>query len=720
MISILFLAADPTDASRLRLGEEIRDIQERLQLAKSRDNFVLHQRMSVRPTDLSQALLDINPQIVHFSGHGESTDAIYLEDKMGKRHPLEPETLAALFEQFAEQVECVVLNACFSERQAQAIGLYIDWVIGMDRAISDKGAIAFSTGFYQALGAGRSIPDAYKLGCVQIRLQGIAEHLVPTLIQNNKSVNWSGNVHHRSTDVEINSVGLADDASIKVDWAEAIDVPVFYGRNVELETTERWIKIEQCRLVAILGMGGIGKSCFTVKLIERIKIQFEYLFWRDLRNGPPIEVVLDDCIKFLSDQKRIDIPHNVDSKFAILLEYLKQRRCLLVLDNVESILQGGENVGLYKSGFEDYGQLIRRVGSSAHQSCLLITSREQPSEIKVMESAGTRMRSLYLAGLDTQAATDLVKNKDLSGDPRDFDKLINLYGRNPLALNLASAAISDWFDKQVAAFLVDDLAVFGDIEDLIERQLKRLPEIDKEIMYWLAIQREIISMSKLEKDIMYWLVIWRDSSQPEVLEDIVRPITRGELLETLESLRRRSLLEKVDSHFGLQPVVMEYLTKQFVKHIYVEMATEMPALLKSHALVQAQAKDYILQSQIRFILKPLIERLLAAFGKEVVESKLNALLSGVRHWNRISPSYVGGNVINCLAQMSSDLARFDFSNISIWQANLKTTQLHDVNFSYSDLSRSVFAETFDLILSVAYSPNGELIAAGSAGGDIMI
>jgi hypothetical protein len=183
MISILFLAADPTDASRLRLGEEFREIQEKLQLSKWRDNFTLQQRMSVRPTDISQALLDVNPRIVHFSGHGTSSGALCLENKLGESHPIQPEALAALFEQFADQLDCVVLNACYSVAQAKAIAKHIRHVVGMNQAIGDKAAIAFSIGFYQALGAGRSVEEAYKLGCVQIRLENIPEYLTPILIK---------------------------------------------------------------------------------------------------------------------------------------------------------------------------------------------------------------------------------------------------------------------------------------------------------------------------------------------------------------------------------------------------------------------------------------------------------------------------------------------------------------------------------------------------------
>jgi CHAT domain len=183
LFKILFLSSEPNDTIRLRLGEELREIQEKLQLAKLRDRFELYQRMSVRPTDITQALLDTQPRIVHFSGHGTSTGALCFEDQIGKTHPIQADALSALFEQFSSQVNCVLLNACYAENQAKAISQHIDYVIGMNQAISDRAAIAFTIGFYQALGAGKTIEEAYKLGCVQIRLQEISGHLTPVLIR---------------------------------------------------------------------------------------------------------------------------------------------------------------------------------------------------------------------------------------------------------------------------------------------------------------------------------------------------------------------------------------------------------------------------------------------------------------------------------------------------------------------------------------------------------
>ncbi len=181
--TILILAANPKGTSPLRLDEEIREIEAGLQRAQKRDQFILEQKWAVRPRDIQRALLDINPQIVHFCGHGAGEEGLVFEDKTGRAKLVDGEALAGLFELFAEQVECVVLNGCYSQIQAEAIAQHIRSVIGMSQTIGDRAAIEFAVGFYDALGAGRSAEFAHKLGSSAIRMAGIAENLTPVLIQ---------------------------------------------------------------------------------------------------------------------------------------------------------------------------------------------------------------------------------------------------------------------------------------------------------------------------------------------------------------------------------------------------------------------------------------------------------------------------------------------------------------------------------------------------------
>lgn len=182
-VKVLFLSADPSDLTRLRLGEEVREIQEKIAMSRYRDRIQIFQHFSVRPVDITWALLDCQPAIVHFSGHGSNDGCLVFEDNSGKMLPVSPQVIAELFAEFQDQVKSVLLNACFSKSQAEAISEHIDYVIGMDRAIGDPMAIAFSIGFYQAIGAGRPVEMAYKMGCIQIGFTHPQDRTIPQLIK---------------------------------------------------------------------------------------------------------------------------------------------------------------------------------------------------------------------------------------------------------------------------------------------------------------------------------------------------------------------------------------------------------------------------------------------------------------------------------------------------------------------------------------------------------
>jgi hypothetical protein len=178
---ILILAANPKNSVPLRLDEEVREIDEGLKRAQMRDRFELEQKWAVRPRDVQRAILDFAPQIVHFSGHGVGEGGLALEDELGQAKLVSSSALAGLFELFADQVECVLLNACYSVLQAEAIALHIPYVIGMNQAVGDAASIVFAVAFYDALGAGRDFEFAYRSGCVAIQMAGIPEQSTPQL-----------------------------------------------------------------------------------------------------------------------------------------------------------------------------------------------------------------------------------------------------------------------------------------------------------------------------------------------------------------------------------------------------------------------------------------------------------------------------------------------------------------------------------------------------------
>ncbi|MBD2774030.1 AAA-like domain-containing protein [Iningainema tapete] len=179
---ILLLSANPRGTSKLRLDEEMREIKEGLRRSKKRDLYLINTAEAVRYRDIHRAILDYEPHIIHFCGHGAGEEGLAFEDEMGKVKLVDADAIAGLFQLFADQVECIVLNACYSKYQAEEIARHINYVVGMSQAIQDQAAIEFAVGFYDALGAGRNYEFAYKLGCNAIPMAGIPQELIPQLI----------------------------------------------------------------------------------------------------------------------------------------------------------------------------------------------------------------------------------------------------------------------------------------------------------------------------------------------------------------------------------------------------------------------------------------------------------------------------------------------------------------------------------------------------------
>src|SRR5581483_6824718 len=399
------------------------------------------------------------------------------------------------------------------------------------------------------------------------------------------------------------------------DLSEAPIAQVFYGRQDELVKLKQWVLEEHCQLALVLGLGGIGKTALVAALTNQIKDQFEYVFWRSLINAPALENILQTCIQFISNQNQINLPDSIDDQVTLLIEYLREHRCLLILDNSETILQGGQQAGSYQERYTSYSRLLQRIGEVQHNSCLLLTSREKPRDIALMEGKTSPVRTLHLTGVRQIEGKEILKDKGLAGSDTNWATLIDLYSGNPLALKLVSESIQDVFNGNIDKFLDDneEEVVFGDINDLIHEQFHRLSVLEQEILYWLAIEREPI---KLEN----------------VSEDLTNQISKGILLEVIASLRRRSMIETRGSTFlTLQPVIMEYTTTDLVKRAYKELTREFDAerggVWIDFAFMKAQTKDYVRDSQKRLILGAITELLLTTLRREDIEQKFKKMLS---------------------------------------------------------------------------------------------
>src|SRR6266700_1082503 len=249
----------------------------------------------------------------------------------------------------------------------------------------------------------------------------------------------------------------------RVDWGDALAVTSFYGREWEQDLLSEWVVEERCRVVSVLGQGGIGKSALATKVMHRVAEDFEVVIWRSLRDVPSCEALLDDCLLVLAPQALRDASSNLESRQDLLLECLRSRRILLVYDNLESVLEEGEDSGRMRAGYEGFSRVLRRVAETEHQSCLLLTSREKPSELVPLEGNRTPVRALRLARLDAEACQHLLEEKDVAGSAADYARLVEAYAGNPLALKIVARTIVEIFGGQIAPFLEQGEVVFGGV-----------------------------------------------------------------------------------------------------------------------------------------------------------------------------------------------------------------------------------------------------------------
>jgi WD40 repeat protein len=497
----------------------------------------------------------------------------------------------------------------------------------------------------------------------------------------------------------------SNSTATRQDWGDAPDTVDFVGRSVELGTMRNWVLDRRYRVVGVLGLGGVGKTKFAAQVARNLAPEFAATYWRSLRNAPPVTEWLSGAIDFFSDHQLVP-PTGEANQLPTLLGLLRERPGLLVLDNLETVLEPGEGEGRYRAGFDGYGAVVQALGERSHQSCLLITSREAPPDWSVLGSGAINM--LELSGLDTDEGRALLAHKQLRGNEEAWASLVATYAGNGLALKVASETIREVFGGDISAFVAYVRETYGaavrGIRRLMDAQIeRRLSPLELDILRWMAVEREPVRFGQL-------------------VLDLGPAVGRGAVLEAISALRRRSLVEASNQLHGftLPSVVLEYVTDRLVEDVVEEIRSGTPAQLLERPLVQAQAKDYVRQSQERVIARPILQRLVDEHDTDSTEGLLSALLERWREQPPAVQGYGPGNTINLIRILRGDLRRRDLSQLRVRQAYLAGVEAQGASLTNTNLSESVLAEAFAFPGSVTLSGDGMLLAAGTSTGQVWL
>ncbi|MEG4803272.1 NB-ARC domain-containing protein [Microcoleus sp. ARI1-B5] len=320
------------------------------------------------------------------------------------------------------------------------------------------------------------------------------------------------------------------------DLSEMPELGAFYDRTLELKTLTTSILQQNSRLTTITGGLGTGKTSLAIQLVQQIKDEFEYVIWCNLYTSPTLPELEANLIQFFSQSAKQDLPIT-NQKVLPLIKYLQKHRCLVVLDDVHNLFSSGELAGKYKPGYEEYRSLFKQIEKLSHPCCFLLIGWEPPKEVPQLTSENTPIRILQLTGLDIPAAREILRDKGLA-EIDNCEALIHRYQGNPLWLKSVATLIQELGIDANELLLNDTVLLPEDLKDVLQQQFSRLSEIEKQVLSLLCRESEPVNLAKL-------------------LE--YGTVRSPDLLNALQSLSRRCLIEKTGKLYSLPPVLRQYI-----------------------------------------------------------------------------------------------------------------------------------------------------------------
>ena len=491
------------------------------------------------------------------------------------------------------------------------------------------------------------------------------------------------------------------------DWGDAPEVRAFYGREADVDDLSAELLEGGRRLVLIQGMQGMGKTRLSLAAVrartdgggglsnnirQPIADRFDHVVWLSLLNAPSSDELLRQLTSALPGATTV--PADGADALDLLLARVKGSRCLILLDNLESLLEGGEG-SAFRAGTGDYGGVLARFARTQHESCIVLTTRETPA--RLAEICGPKQPAciLQMQRLDSAGCGRILDDHGIKYGPDLLARIVDAFGGNPLALELTAKRMLEVHDGDAARMLEVDGLAFAEIRRLLDWHFDRLSPAELRLAHCLAIAREGLTIAEVSTDLGHASTL--------------------EVGDAIASIQQKMPLERRNGRFTLHAVLMEYATDRIVAQARSEVVTATAGLLDMVALCKARSKDYVRETQRRLILEPIVAATPGS-GPMVDEASLGRLLDNVRQGG--STGFAAGNVLNLMWASGIDLDGRDFSGLHLRSAYLREVCLPQCNFTRSSFMGCAFATSLGAILAVAVDPQGKELISGDNHGDV--